>query len=152
MRRGIVYSAVFGSVVALTLLFGHLWASRHLNRWLARQDADDFPPIAVVDRTEWDFGAAKPGEVLQARFSIANEGRRPLLLFELSRSCACLFGGGSQVVVDPGRSTDVTLELHTDRLSGRVRKIIRYTTNDPNRPDVVLAVLANVQEPPAEKD
>ena len=152
MRRRVVKTAAFCLIVALVVLFGREAAGWLLHGWLARQDAESFKPVAVVDRTEQDFGTTRPGPVLRAVFSIRNEGQRQLILLELSRSCACLLGGDAEIVVDPGQARELALELHTARLRGRVRKIVRYLTNDANLPDITLAVMADVEEPAAQRE
>jgi hypothetical protein len=146
MRRRVVKVAALCSIVVVTVLVYLQSAGWLLNTWLARQDTESLKPIAVAEQTQRDFGTTTAGPVLRADFSIRNDGQRQLVLIELSRSCACLLGGDREVVVDPGQSAHVALELHTARLQGRVRKIIRYLSNDPNLPNITLAVMADVRE------
>lgn len=100
--------------------------------------------VASIERTERDFGRVRAGASPEAVFRITNRGGRRLILLEKSRSCGCLAGGRPEILVPPGKSVDLEIKLETARLSGAVRKAVRYYTNDPEHRVLTLTLVADV--------
>jgi hypothetical protein len=54
------------------------------------------------------------------------------------------------MIVPPGGSATLPIELDTATLAGAVDHVVEFTTNDPNRPRFSLTLRADVQPPHAD--
>lgn len=131
--------------ISLTVVLIECGAAVLFGRFrLANADRDGVP-CAVLATATCDFGEVRPGGLLTARFPIENRGTRRLVLTEFDRSCDCVRGDRPEVVVGPGRSAEIGVRFDTEELAGPVQLEIRYSTNDPALPTILLHVLADVE-------
>ena len=126
----------------VALLFGVWLSSRWLSAWPGRGHADSISPQVVLPYAERDLGTIRQGAVLSATFPIANAGTRRLILREEGAGCCGQSTRPPAIIVPPGGSTDLTLELDTRRYDGRLEHTVRYVTNDPRCPRIALHVSA----------
>lgn len=131
----------------VVLLFGVWLPSRWLSAWPGRGHADSISPQVVLARTQRDSGTVRQGAVLHATFPIVNAGTRRLIVREEGAGCCGQSTQPAPIIVPPGGSTDLALELDTGRYDGRVEHIVHYATNDPQRPRFTLQLNAIVESP-----
>jgi len=78
-------------------------------------------------------------------FVIRNEGQDPLALEVQSTSCKCTTGNLSKGLLQPGESTDVTLEWNTGYESEHYAQTALLKTNDPLHQTIELTVKGTVR-------
>ena len=93
-------------------------------------------PVAVIEKTVWNFGQVPIGEELSATFAIKNQGSKRLILSEQGQCC----GSASQdVIIPPGETKELTFVIVTKhRRQGKDRKLVCYGTNDPLSPSLAF--------------
>jgi len=145
------YFKVFAACVPfLAALFLGVWlSSRLLSARPIADHADSTSPNVVLSSTERDLGTVHQGAVLRATFRIANAGTRRLILRKEGAGCCGQSTRPREIILPPGGSKDLTLEVDTARWHGRMQQTVRYVTNDPRRPRFALQVNATVESPPS---
>lgn len=110
-------------------------------------------PRAEVPETSHAFGTVGTGASGSHRFVIRNAGVRPLTLTRGASSCSCTVSdfesadGGSpeaQKVVAAGEETFVTVKWKGKPPGGPFRQQVTILSDDPRRPEIVLAVEGTV--------
>lgn len=131
--------------ISLTVVLIECGAAVLFGRFRLANTSYDGVPRAVLAIDTCDLGVVRPGGLLTARFPVENRGARRLVLTELDRSCDCVRGDRPEIVVGPGRSAEIGVRFDTEELTGPVQLEIRYSTNDPALPTILLHVLADVE-------
>ena len=139
---------VSASLVAAALLIGMWLSSRLLPAWSPDGHAGGSAPKAVLSCQRRDLGSVPQGRVLQATFPVTNAGNRRLILSQRGTGCCGRPADSHQVIVAPGDSTELSVEVDTARWAGQLDHTVRYTTNDPALPQFALRVTALVESPP----
>jgi hypothetical protein len=106
-------------------------------------------PKAVVDHVTCDLGVIESGEQIEHTFVICNEGETPLQLIQGPSSCACIVIKLPEEPITPGGRAKVKMGIteaaKLDRLKpGPFSRDVHVLTNDPDHPDLVLALTATV--------
>jgi hypothetical protein len=107
-------------------------------------DPTDRHAVAVLDRSEWDFGPVLSGPTLRAKFPVKNVGEHRLILRQEVSSCECVAGDQPTLILEPGESTEITATMDTRELNGAFQMELSYTTSAPNLPKFKLTLLADV--------
>jgi hypothetical protein len=110
------------------------------------------PHLEIAAATH-EFGPLWIGEVVRHAFAVKNSGTQPLEFGEVRSTCGCLLHELSTRSLPPGASTQIVAELHADKGPGRLAKMLRIATNDPQRRWLELALAADLRvlyalEPP----
>lgn len=144
--------------------------SRTLARWLlvlVFAGSVCYLAGAIVDATVYYFGPAsrEPRIVCESPvchlgrvrtegkyshdFVIRNTGGKPLAISSVKPGCSgCLeILGYPDAPIAPGDDAVVRLALNTSGLEGEVKRRALVTSNDPNRGDLVLMMVAQLGEP-----
>ena len=146
-RRYKKYAAYLSFLVVLPI---SVWLSPQLlSAWALPDHADSNSPKVVLAYTQRDLGTACQGAVLRATFPIANAGTRRLILREEGAGCCGQSTRPREIILPPGGSEDITLDVDTAPWHGRMQHTVRYVTNDPRRPRFALQVNATVESPPS---
>jgi hypothetical protein len=103
------------------------------------------PSMLLPDKVR-DFGQTSLQEQLQVSFPIHNAGNRRLVLNEFNLECDCVDRARGSILIPAGETAEVKVLLDTRFAFGQVENSIRFTTNDPAQPQIVLTVRANVAE------
>jgi hypothetical protein len=127
-----------------------LWSANSacvLPAWSNANHADSSSPKLALPTLQRDLGTVDQGDVLQTTFRITNAGRRRLVLHEEARRCCGQSAESRRIIVPPGRSTLLHVEIDTAPWLGNMEHMARYTTNDPQLPQLALKVTALVESP-----
>ena len=100
-------------------------------------------PRAVTPFTSFSFGDVYNGEVISQIFVLRNVGEAELRITDFVAGCGCEIVRGDKVI-PPGKEGTATVEVQTISQSGEIHKIAILYTNDPERPTIVLSLIANV--------
>jgi hypothetical protein len=100
-------------------------------------------PRAVTPFTSFDFGDIYNGEVISQVFVLHNAGDAELRITDFVAGCGCEVVRADKVI-PPGKEGTATVEVQTTSQSGQIHKIATLYTNDPERPTIVLNLIANV--------
>lgn len=100
-------------------------------------------PRAVTPFTSFNFGDVYNGEVISQIFIIRNDGDADLQITDFVSGCACAVTK-SDKVIPPGKEGSATLEVLTLSQLGGLYKTATLRTNDPERPNIDFALIANV--------
>ncbi|MHC4176507.1 MAG: Ig-like domain-containing protein [Planctomycetota bacterium] len=144
MARRCFKGGVLALAVVAGLFLGQRVACTGLPAWLGHGTAGSSAPAIRLAHTERDLGTVVQGAELRTAFPIANVGTRRLILREHRRACCGQAADQSEIVVPPGNSTELKVQVDTSPWCGRMREAVRYTTNDPDRPQLTLYVNADV--------
>jgi hypothetical protein len=105
--------------------------------------AADLPKIKFIS-DQHDFGKVKEGKVVEHVFSFQNEGNRTLEIKDIKTSCGCTAALVSKKKIEPGQNGTLRVELDTKDRMGRMSRTISVRSNDPDSPDKVLTIYADV--------
>ncbi len=96
-------------------------------------------PRIHFEQEVYDYGTIAFGSDGRCSFSFTNTGDAPLIIHQFQSSCGCLVPYWDREPVAPGASGNVRL-LYDTRRVGPFRKSATLTTNDPERPRIVLSI------------
>src|SRR6185295_11933415 len=128
-----------GSVAVLVLLIPASAAAHQADGARTTQPASR----AYVPINSYDFGDIYKGELISQIFIIRNEGDAALRIDSFSTGCGCSVIDSDRVIA-PGKEGKAELQVNTSGQSGHISKIATLHTNDPERPNIVLTLDANV--------
>ncbi|MCC6354920.1 MAG: DUF1573 domain-containing protein [Verrucomicrobiae bacterium] len=90
---------------------------------------------------------APPGQThIAATFRFQNAGPRPVTFFGLKDGCGCSTSNLAERSYAPGEKGDFTLSFTADGRPGHYVRHATLQTDDPYRPNVYLAVMAQIPE------
>ncbi|HST22666.1 MAG TPA: DUF1573 domain-containing protein [Blastocatellia bacterium] len=100
-------------------------------------------PHLYAPFTSFDFGDVYKGEIISHIFVIKNEGTADLVIKDFAGGCGCEVVS-ADTVISPGKEGKATIEINTAAQFGQISKPATLRTNDPERPNIVLTLIANV--------
>jgi hypothetical protein len=102
-------------------------------------------PQVQLSHTEIDAGELLKGTAGRFEFTVRNTGEMPLEI-AVKPTCGCTVAECDRLIA-PGSEGKITAVLDTAGMSGRVRKLLNVTTNDPTKSTVPLTLAVTVVEP-----
>lgn len=99
-------------------------------------------PVAMFDKTVYDFGEIVQGVPKTATFTLKNEGKEPLLIEYARASCGCTNLTYEKEPVLPGKSTKISVTYNA-AAPGPFMKTVTVRTN-ANKNQVVLQIKGTV--------
>lgn len=96
--------------------------------------------------SQHDFGVVKEGKVVDYTFKFKNAGGTELEIKDVKTSCGCTAALLSSKKIKPGKEGTIRVELDTKNRSGRISRNITVMTNDPNEPNKILTIYADIQK------
>ncbi len=102
-------------------------------------------PSMIFDNPEKNFGKVMQGETVKHVFSFSNEGSGTLEILGVEAACGCQATSLSAKQIEAGMTGQIVVSVDTAGLAGAIDKSVHITTNDPQRPKVVLSIRAVVQ-------
>lgn len=114
---------------------------------LARRDG---PRLVVPSGETYDFGSLPLWAKKTHDFVVRNEGTEDLRLVMGKPTCSCTAAGelkeGDTLEIAPGKERTITLEWEIKSSLEHFNQSAPFTTNDPMRRKLVLAIMGRVEE------
>lgn len=108
-------------------------------------------PIISLAESNLDFGDVVNGEVVVREISVQNKGKGDLIIEAVTTSCGCTQAAIEPMTISPGNSGTLTVEFdsgaHGPDLTGELIRQVFIATNDPEQPETVLELAANILPP-----
>ncbi len=101
-------------------------------------------PKAVVAESVIDVGKVPVGQLVEATFTIANQGTAPLSITQVQPACGCTVADYDKTIA-PGKTGAVRAKVDTTSMAGPIAKAVTVFTDDPANPRIVLTVKALVR-------
>jgi len=98
--------------------------------------------VMAIEKAEMDAGDVWQGDNPRYEFKIKNAGDAPLEI-EARPNCGCVVPHYDQVI-QPGAEGKIEAELRTVGFRGRIAKAINVKSNDPEKPQADLRLIANI--------
>ena len=137
-------SVAFCLILATTVAFGpHGWKRCRLTCQSVLAVLRDEPARLSVASSTMEFATVAAGSPVRARFPVMNRGGKRLMLVREGESCECV-AGDSRLALEPGEWKELLIVADSRRTHGAVELTVRYRTNDPSRPMLVLTLLGTV--------
>jgi len=86
-------------------------------------------PIIEFDKTEYDFGDVKEGDVIEGVFNISNTGKVDLIITSAKASCGCTVPEWPKEAIKPGESAELKFSFNSRGRTGKQSKSITLKTN-----------------------
>ena len=106
-------------------------------------------PDIVVGASRHDFGQVKQGDVVTTEIAMRNKGTGDLKIEAVSTSCGCTTAQVQPEVIPPGGTGRLIINYdsgaHPDK--GPVQRHIYIASNDPDKAEVEVIIVADVQPP-----
>lgn len=146
-RRFKTFAACLPFLAALVL--GAWLSAGVLSAWPRRGHAGGTSPKVVLPCKQRDFGTVTQGRILRTTFPVQNTGTRRLIVVEDAERRCGRSADPRSVMVAPGDSTELAVEVDTATWCGRMEHVAHYSTNDPSLPRFALRMTAVVTSPPS---
>lgn len=101
-------------------------------------------PKLVLPEEKKDVGTVPKGEVIHATFILKNEGKADLHVTDVKPSCGCTAPEYDKTI-KPGAEGKIVLNVDTKTFQGPISKSALILTDDPEKPQVSVFVMANVR-------
>jgi len=107
------------------------------------------PPRIVLSEESCYYGEVTPDERPTHDFIIKNEGEEKLIIESVYSSCPCAILDLAENEILPGKETILKTTFDPTGYEGEVSKLITLTSNDPEKPEVVIETSINVLKVPS---
>jgi len=115
---------------------------------------EDFSGLTAEDRANapkiefsheiFDFKKVKSGEKISHVFDFRNTGKSELIIRKTKASCGCTATHPEKTIIKPGESSKIEIIFNTYGREGKQRKTITVVCNDPEQPETILSIFANI--------
>ena len=113
---------------------------------VAAKAASGPAPSLVFNELEHDFGEIGQRQSVKYIFKFRNEGDALLVIEQVKASCGCTGTLLSAEEIKPGEEGEIEVTFKSAMSSGKKKKSITVTSNDPAKP-VKLFIMANIVVP-----
>lgn len=93
------------------------------------ESAASLEPTTMKVNALYDFGEAKQGEIVTAKFEVTNTGDVPLNIVRVQPSCGCTVANYTKEPILPGKTGFVSGEVNTNGFMGEIRKSLSVLAN-----------------------
>jgi hypothetical protein len=111
-------------------------------------------PEIALSETELDLGDVVNGTVLERELTVQNSGQAELIVEAVTTSCGCTQATIEPATIAPAGSGTLRIIFdsgaHGPELTGQLVRQIFIATNDPQQPETVIELVANIL-PPADR-
>ncbi len=105
-------------------------------------------PTLAVEPELLDFGRVRADDTsLVRRIKIANRGNEPLQIFGIESGCGCAVAQVEHEIIPVGAATELEVRLNLRGRRGQYRRDVLLRTNDPQRPNLPIPVIADIISP-----
>lgn len=105
-------------------------------------------PILELDPPVYHFGVRQETDTVRKQFSLRNAGDEALEISKVQSSCGCTVATLDEKTIAPGDTVALQVTFALRDRSGKQRKTIILTTNDPSNPTATLALEGMVEGRP----
>ena len=102
-------------------------------------------PKLYFAETEHDFGVLNAGQVVNYTFTFKNTGKSTLEIKDIKTSCGCTAAVPSTKKLESGEEGTLRVELDTKNREGKMNRNVTIQSNDPDEPNKVIIIFANVK-------
>ncbi len=115
---------------------------------IVKKDSDkaSTAPKIYFPESEHDFGKVKEGKSVDYTFKLINRGNSILEIKNVNTSCGCTAAVLSDKKIEPGKEGTIKVEFDTTHRTGEVTRTIAVTSNDPEEPNKILIIKADIQK------
>lgn len=106
-------------------------------------------PAIVADKSYFEFGQIRKGEVVRGAFTIRNKGKKPLVLHAIdSQASGSVTTDSCPITVQPGKNYNLRFSFDTSKIqeSGETVNVLSIVTNDPGKPILNLFISGIITE------
>lgn len=121
-------------ILLATVLFCFAFAA-NAQKDTAKSDYED-PKIKFME-TSHDFGEINEGDVVEHKFKFKNEGKRPLVISNVTTTCGCTVPSWPKKPIGVGEEAVIHAKFNSSGKSGTQNKAITVISNAPSSPDRV---------------
>lgn len=108
-------------------------------------------PQIIVAENNLELGDVVNGNIVERDVSIQNNGQADLSIEAVTTSCGCTQATVDPMTIPPGGSSTLHIEFdsgaHGSELTGELIRQIFIASNDPQQPEVVVELAANILPP-----
>ena len=101
-------------------------------------------PVAFVEKTDFDFGTIKSGEIVRHDFEMENKGKSNLIIKKIKASSGCTAAQTAKMILKPGEKTTIHADFDSSGRSDRQYKTISVFTNSPSNSVLTLKITGNI--------
>ncbi len=101
-------------------------------------------PHIQFEETDYDFGQVQEGTQVTHIYTFKNVGIDTLMLGKIRTSCGCTGALVSDRKIAPGGEGEIKVTFDTKNYRGKSRKTVTVHSNDPDRPQVQLAISCEI--------
>lgn len=107
---------------------------------------DSLPKLPKIAFGEYnhDFGTVNEGSKVGYTFNFENKGTGILEIKSVNTSCGCTAANITMNVLYPGEKGSIKVEFDTAHKAGKNTKTIAVNSNDPEEPNKILTITADV--------
>ncbi|HVN57108.1 MAG TPA: DUF1573 domain-containing protein [Bacteroidales bacterium] len=103
------------------------------------------PPVLKLETNKIDLGTVVAGSLEEVEFPFVNAGKRDLIIRTVWGSSTCFrISNGDNLTIPAGGKNSVKAEFSTEKLSGKVSRMLYIFSNDPANPKMIVSVVADI--------
>ncbi len=108
-------------------------------------------PRIALETTELALGDMPNGQIVERELAVRNDGDGPLVVGKVMTSCGCTTAALEPMTIAPGESGTLRVTFdsgaHGPDLRGPLMREVTLVSNDPARPEAIIAVTATILPP-----
>lgn len=104
-------------------------------------------PKITFEKTDYDFGKIKQGDVVNFTFNFKNEGKSDLIIRRTKASCGCTAIAPQKDVIKPGEESKFDVKFNSAGKKGKQNKTVTVITNDPANSTTILKLIGDIEIP-----
>lgn len=116
---------------------------------MTKKDMGNAPEL-VVDKSYFEFGQLKKGEIAEGSFSIRNKGKKTLVLHAINSQTpgSAIPGEACPIEIPSGKSYILKVRFDSSKIkgSGETVDVLSVVTNDPGKPVLNLFISGIITE------
>lgn len=110
-------------------------------------------PKIEISEPNLQLGDVVNGEIIERELGVKNTGQADLTIDSVTTSCGCTQASVEPMTIPPGGSGTLHIEFdsgaHGPELTGQLIRQVFVATNDPQQPEAIVELEANILPPAA---
>ncbi len=108
-------------------------------------------PLISLESTNLDLGDVVNGVVVTRELNVQNDGAGDLIIEAVTTSCGCTQATIDPMIILPGNNGTLRVTFdsgaHGPKVTGPLIRQIFIASNDPQKPEVSVELIANILPP-----